>query len=51
VFEREPLDRDHLLRGYPRCIFGSHNASNTVDAVRHVSHTAIKLLFDFLELS
>lgn len=48
VFEDEPLPADSPLRQYDRCIFGSHNASNTEDAVRRVSHTAIDILFDFL---
>lgn len=48
VFEIEPLAADNPLRGYERCIFGSHNGSNTEDAVRRVSHQAIGYLFDFL---
>lgn len=48
VFEVEPLRADNPLRSYERCIFGSHNGSNTEDAVRRVSHQAIGHLFDFL---
>lgn len=48
VFEEEPLSADSPLRRYDRCIFGSHNGSNTEDAVRRVSHQAIAHLFDFL---
>lgn len=48
VFEIEPLAPDNRLRGYERCIFGSHNGSNTEDAVRRVSHQAIGHLFNFL---
>ncbi|WP_421788179.1 phosphoglycerate dehydrogenase [Hyphobacterium sp.] len=48
VFEEEPLAADNPLRQYERCIFGSHNGSNTEDAVRRVSHQAIGYLFDFL---
>lgn len=44
VFEREPLSRDSPLRKFDRCIFGSHNASNTVDAVRRVSQRASEWL-------
>lgn len=44
VFEVEPLSANSPLRDYPECIFGSHNGSNTVDAVRHVSRTAIGLI-------
>ena len=51
VFEVEPLPLDSPLRGFEQCIFGSHNSSNTVDAVRRASHQAIALLFDFLGVS
>lgn len=50
VFETEPLPADSPLREYPYNIFGSHNASNTSDAVRRVSAQAIELLFDFLKV-
>ncbi len=49
VFEIEPLARDSRLRDFENCIFGSHNGSNTVDAVRRVSRLAIKKMADFLE--
>jgi D-3-phosphoglycerate dehydrogenase len=49
VFEDEPLAPNSPLREFDRCIFGSHNASNTADAVRRVSHRAIDLLFGFLD--
>ncbi|MGA0608378.1 phosphoglycerate dehydrogenase [Phenylobacterium sp. VNQ135] len=48
VVEVEPLAPDSPLRDFDQCIFGSHNASNTADAVRRVSHKAIDLLFGFL---
>lgn len=48
VFEAEPLPSDSPLRQFDGCIFGTHNASNTVDAVRRASHRAVALLFDFL---
>lgn len=48
VFEDEPLPMDSPLRDMERCIFGSHNGSNTVDAVIKASHTAIEHLADFL---
>lgn len=41
VFEIEPLDSKHPLRGFNRCIFGSHNGSNTFDAVSRASINAI----------
>lgn len=42
VFETEPLPAASPLRGFDRCIFGSHNGSNSVDAVRRVSRLAIE---------
>lgn len=50
VMEVEPLPRDSGLRGYQRCVFGSHNGSNTADAVIATSHVAIDKLFGFLGL-
>jgi len=48
VFEVEPLPVNSPLRQFDQCVFGSHNASNTVDAVRRTSERAIKLLLNFL---
>jgi D-3-phosphoglycerate dehydrogenase len=48
VFEIEPLPMDSYLRIHPRCIFGSHNASNTADAVKRTSEIAINKLIGFL---
>lgn len=48
VFEAEPLPADSPLRGMPHCAFGSHNGSNTQDAVRRASHEAMNRLFGFL---
>jgi D-3-phosphoglycerate dehydrogenase / 2-oxoglutarate reductase len=48
VFETEPLPLTSPLHQFENCIFGSHNASNTVDAVRRASLKAIELLFGFL---
>lgn len=48
VFEVEPLPADSYLRTHPRCIFGSHNASNTADAVTRTSEIAIDKLMGFL---
>lgn len=42
VFEIEPLPVASPLRNFDRCIFGSHNGSNSVDAVRRVSLLAIE---------
>lgn len=49
VFEDEPLAADNPLRRFPNTIFGSHNGSNTIDAVRHVSRLAISKMADFLK--
>src|SRR5206468_3580903 len=48
VFEVEPLPGDSPLRQHPRCVFGSHNASNTADAVVRTSEIAIEKLAGFL---
>jgi D-3-phosphoglycerate dehydrogenase / 2-oxoglutarate reductase len=48
VFEREPLPIYSKLRAYERCIFGSHNGSNTIDAVRYVSKLSIEIIANFL---
>ena len=48
VFEVEPLPINSYLRIHPRCVFGSHNASNTADAVIRTSEIAISKLLGFL---
>ncbi|MEL7490833.1 MAG: NAD(P)-dependent oxidoreductase [Pseudomonadota bacterium] len=48
VFEVEPLPATSRLREFDRCIFGSHNGSNSVDAVRRVSLLAIDKIAGFL---
>lgn len=48
VFEVEPLAPGHPLRQHDRCIFGSHNGSNTSDAVVRVSELAIDKLFGLM---
>ncbi len=49
VFEVEPLESDSRLRGFPENIFGSHNGSNTSDAVRRASEQAVSILLKSLE--
>jgi len=49
VFEIEPLGEESPLRSFERCILGTHNGSNTVDAVRRTSELAITMLFEQLE--
>ena len=48
VFEEEPLPANSPLRDHPLCIFGSHNSSNTEDAVRRTSEIAIDTLCKYL---
>lgn len=48
VFETEPLPSDAALRQFEHCIFGTHNGSNTVDAVRRASEQAMARMFEFL---
>ncbi|WP_417766213.1 phosphoglycerate dehydrogenase [Spongiibacter tropicus] len=48
VFEVEPLPLDSYLRKHPLCILGSHNSSNTVDAVEKTNSRAISHLANFL---
>ena len=48
VFEIEPFLPDHPLRQFERCIFGTHNGSNSVDAVIRASHTALEHMGRFL---
>ena len=49
VFEVEPLESDSRLRDFPRNIFGSHNGSNTSDAVKRASEKAVSILLKSLE--
>jgi D-3-phosphoglycerate dehydrogenase len=48
VYENEPLPRNSALRNFEQCIFGSHNSSNTIEAVQRTSERAIEILFQFL---
>jgi D-3-phosphoglycerate dehydrogenase len=49
VFEEEPLSLDSPLRQFDNCIFGTHNSSNTLEAVMRVNELAIQNLLDGLE--
>ena len=51
VFEVEPLPADSPFREFDQCIFGSHNGSNSADAVRRVSRIAIGKMAAFLGTS
>jgi len=48
VFEQEPLSADSPLRKFDQCIFGTHNGSNTKEAVVRASLRAIELIFGYL---
>lgn len=48
VAEVEPLPAESPLRRFDNCIFGSHNGSNTQEAVDRTSQKAIDLLHGFL---
>jgi D-3-phosphoglycerate dehydrogenase len=50
VFETEPLPMQSTLRSHPRCVLGSHNASNTADSVIRTSTIAIDKLKGFLQI-
>ncbi len=47
VFENEPLPANSPLRSLERCIFGTHNGSNTKEAVRRTSLEALDKLNGF----
>lgn len=49
VFEVEPPPMGSPIRSHPRCVLGSHNASNTADAVVRTSEIAIGTLVGFLK--
>jgi D-3-phosphoglycerate dehydrogenase len=51
VFEEEPLPPDSPLREFDNCIFGTHNASNTLEAVLRVNTLAIDNLLRGLGLA
>ncbi|MEM9656821.1 MAG: NAD(P)-dependent oxidoreductase, partial [Planctomycetota bacterium] len=48
VFETEPLPADSPLRSFPQVILGSHNASNTIEAVDRTTHRVIELIAEQL---
>lgn len=49
VFEIEPLPKLSRLRDSDNVIFGTHNASNTFEAVRRASEISIQLMKNFLD--
>ena len=48
VFEKEPLQNDSELKSFDRCIFGSHNSSNTSEAVERTNDIAINKILRML---
>ncbi len=48
VFEHEPMLENSPLRDMPQCILGSHNASNTREAVCRATDEALRKLAGFL---
>lgn len=48
VFEEEPLPLNSYLREHPLCILGSHNSSNTQEAVIRTNLIAIEKMAHFL---
>lgn len=48
VFENEPLSLNSYFIGHPLSILGSHNASNTTDAVVRTNDAAISQLLGYL---
>jgi D-3-phosphoglycerate dehydrogenase len=48
VFEQEPLPSNSPLREFDNCIFGTHNSSNTYEAVARTNRLAIQKLLDGL---
>lgn len=50
VFEEEPLPQSSPLRRFESCVFGTHNGSNTREAVLRASERAVDNLFEGLGL-
>lgn len=48
VFEEEPLSPNNKLRNFKQNIFGTHNGSNTLEAVDKVSKTVLNILKSYL---
>lgn len=48
VFEEEPLPPGSPLRTFEGCIFGTHNGSNTLEAVKRVNDISVQYLLEGL---
>ncbi|MCB1495559.1 MAG: phosphoglycerate dehydrogenase [Bauldia sp.] len=51
VFETEPLPMDSPLRKFDHLMFGTHNGSNTAEAVDRVNRLTVDLALDLFGLS
>jgi D-3-phosphoglycerate dehydrogenase len=51
VYEKEPLNNNSFLSGFKQIIFGTHNCSNTFEAVQRTSHLAISKMSSTLAIS
>lgn len=51
VYEIEPLPKNSILRELDQLIHGTHNGSNTFEAVQRTSHLAINKISNFLNKS
>lgn len=51
VFEIEPLPADSPLRAFETCVFGSHNGSNTREAVDKVNRMTVEIALDVLDVA
>lgn len=51
VFEDEPLSKENELRKFKQNIFGTHNGSNTLEAVDKVSMIVLEKIYTFLQKS
>lgn len=49
VFENEPVNKNSFIAKHEKSILGSHNASNTLDAVIRASNESLKIMKYFLE--
>ncbi|MCB1486998.1 MAG: phosphoglycerate dehydrogenase, partial [Bauldia sp.] len=51
VFETEPLPADSPLRKFDHLMFGTHNGSNTAEAVDRVNRLTVDLAYDLFGIS
>ena len=49
VFENEPLPKSSELVKIENCILGSHNSSNTLEAVKRVNNITTEMVLDFVK--